>query len=228
MPSDECGSGNVVVSWTGGKDGCYACYRAMAAGCRVTHLLHFRNPDRPGSHEINPAVVRAQADALGIPLLQRDAPAYEPAFKEAVRELRAGGERIDGAVFGHIGTHRPLAERVCRDLELDLLLPLWQEESGRIIAGIVDAGFVAIVASARDGPMGKEWLGRRIDRDFVRDLAGLDGATDPCGENGEFHTLVTDGPIFSRRIEITGAERVLRDGYWFLDIREFACRKKRW
>ncbi len=226
MPSHGNGPGNVVVSWTGGKDGCYACYLAMAAGYRVTHLLHFRNPDRPGSHEINPAVVRAQADALGIPLVQRDAPAYEPAFTDAVRELRATGERIDGAVFGHIETHRPLVERICRDLGLDLLLPLWQRDSREIIAGIVDAGFEVIIASARDDLMGEEWLGRRIDRNFVRELAALDGAVDPCGENGEFHTLVTDGPNFSRRIEITRAERVLRNGYRFLDIREFVCRER--
>lgn len=83
-----------------------------------------------------------------------------------------------------------------------------------------------IIASARDDLMGEEWLGRRIDRNFVRELAALDGAVDPCGENGEFHTLVTDGPNFSRRIEITRAERVLRNGYRFLDIREFVCRER--
>lgn len=143
--------GNVVVSWTGGKDGCYACYRAMAEGYRVTHLVHFRNPDRPGSHELNPAVVRAQSGAIGIPLVQREAASYEQAFGEVVRELRAGGERVDGAVFGHIQTHLPLVDRICRDLDLEPVLPIWQQDSERVIAGIVGAGLIAFSAIAGAG-----------------------------------------------------------------------------
>ena len=222
MPSHGSGPGNVVVSWTGGKDGCYACYRAMADGYRVTHLLHFRNPDRPGSHELNPAVVRAQSEAIGIPVVQREADSYEQAFGEVVRELRAAGERVDGAVFGHIQTHRNLVDRICRDLDLELVMPIWQQDSKRVLAGIVDAGFEVVIVSVRDGMLGAEWLGQTIDGEFPARLAALGGSVDPCGENGEFHTLVTGGPIFRKRIAVTKSEPATGDGYRYLDILEFA------
>ena len=63
--------GNVVISWTGGKDGCWSCYKAMAEGYRVTHLLNFRNIGKQGSHDVNPKIIRAQSKAMGIPLIQR-------------------------------------------------------------------------------------------------------------------------------------------------------------
>ena len=226
MPSNRKDRGNVVVSWTGGKDGCYSCYKAMAGGCRVTHLLNFRNLGKAGSHELNPGIVRAQSTALGIPLVQRDFFSYEQEFKEVVSELRAQGARIDGAVFGHIETHKRLVDRICRDLEIDLVLPLWQRDSKQIITDIIDAGFEVVIVSARDGLMGSEWLGRRIDGEFIGELSEFNESIDPCGENGEFHTLVTDGPIFDQKISIARSERILRDGYWFLDIGAFTCEKK--
>jgi diphthine-ammonia ligase len=226
MPSDRRGSESVVVSWTGGKDGCYACYQAMAAGYDVTHLLNFRNLGKIGSHEINPGIVQGQAETIGIPLVQRDFFSYEQEFKEVVSELRARGARIDGAVFGHIATHKRLVDRICRDLEIDLVLPLWQRDPKKIITDIIDAGFEVIIVSARAGLMGSEWLGRRIDGEFIGELSEFNESIDPCGENGEFHTLVTDGPIFDQRISIARSERVLRDDYWFLNISEFAYEKK--
>jgi diphthine-ammonia ligase len=219
-------TGNVVVSWTGGKDGCYSCYKAMKEGYRVTHLLNFRNLRKRGSHEINPEIIRAQSEALGIPLMQRDFISYEEEFKSVISDLRAQGARIDGAVFGHIETHDRLVERICHDLDIDLLLPLWKQDSKKIITEMIDAGFEVIIVSARDGLVGREWLGRRIDGEFIGDLKRLNASIDPCGENGEFHTLVTDGPVFKKKIIITGSEPVLREGYWHLDVSGFTSVKK--
>ena len=218
--------GKAVVSWTGGKDGCYACYKAMAEGYQITHLLNFRNMNKTGSHEINPAIIRAQSEALGIALLQRDFFSYEQEFKNAVLDLRAKGEQIDAAVFGHIETHKKLVDRICRALDIDLLLPLWKYNSKQILKKILDCGFEVIVVSVKDGLLGREWLGRRIDEKFINDLSNLDESIDPCGENGEFHTLVTDGPIFEKKISISGTEQELRDGYWFLKVKEFSLLEK--
>jgi len=218
--------GNVVVSWTGGKDGCFSCYKAMQEGYRVTHLLSFRNARKTGSHELNPEIIRAQSEALGIPLVQRDFFSYENEFKKAVSELRAQGAKINGAVFGHIQTHKALVDRICQDLELDLLLPIWQRDSEQVLREIIDSGFEVFVVSVRDGLLDRDWLGRRIDRDFLSDLANLDGPIDPCGENGEFHTLVTDGPIFKKRITIAQSRPVFKEGYWFLNIVDFALQEK--
>jgi len=74
--------------------------------------------------------------------------------------------------------------------------------------------------------LGREWLGRRIDESFISDLRDLNPSINPCGENGEFHTLVTDGPIFKKKINIFGSEHYLREGYWFLDAGEFALLDK--
>lgn len=218
--------GNAVVSWTGGKDGCYSCIKAMEQGYSITHLLHFTNVKRKGSHELNPDVVRAQADAMGIPIIQKDFYSYEEEFKSAIRNLREAGERIDAAVFGHIETHKPLVDRICDEMNLELLLPIWKQDSKKLLERMIDSGLEICVASARGSLMGKEWVGRRIDREFIRDLEGLNPSIDACGENGEFHTLVTDAPVFGKKILITHSDRVFHEGYWYLDIRGFSLVEK--
>lgn len=226
MHSDNLSQKNAVVSWTGGKDGCLSCYKAMNDGYNITHLLHFQNLKKTGSHELNLALIRAQAQALGIPLLQRDFYSYEEEFKKAALQLLAQGERFDAAVFGHIETHKPLVERICRDLDIDLILPLWKENSEKIVNEIIDAGFKVILVSVRDGFLGKEWLGRSIDDKFIADLNVANSTVDPCGENGEFHTLVLDGPIFKKKIIITGSDPIHKEGYWFLNITNFDLQEK--
>jgi uncharacterized protein (TIGR00290 family) len=109
-------------------------------------------------------------------------------------------------------------ERICNDLEIELILPLWKCDSEQIVTEFIDVGFEAIVASAKADLFGNEWLGRKIDKEFVSDLHSFNNAIDPCGEFGEFHTFVTDGPIFKNRIRIVNSKKILKDGYWFLDI----------
>jgi diphthine-ammonia ligase len=218
--------GNVVISWTGGKDGCYSCYKAMAEGYRVTHLLNFRNIKKQGSHEVNPEIIRAQSRAMGIPLIQRNFCSYEEEFKKVIQDLRAQEVRIDGAVFGHIETHDRLVNRICHDLDIGLLLPLWKQDPENIIREITGAGFEMLIVSVKGSLMGKDWLGRRIDEEFIGDLRALNPSIDPCGENGEFHTLVTDGPLFRKKIVITESRPVLREGYRMLDISGFTFREK--
>lgn len=226
MQLDRTEKGNAVVSWTGGKDGCYSCYKAMAEGYHVNYILHFRNMKKVGSHEVNPGIIQAQSEAVGIPLVQRSFLSYEQEFKKAILDLREQGARIDGAVFGHIETHKMLVDRICHDMNLDLILPLWKQDSTKILREIIDSGFDILVVSVKDGLLGREWLGRRIDESFTGDLSNLNPSIDPCGENGEFHTLVIDGPIFKKKIKISRSENSLREGYWFLDISEFVLEDK--
>ena len=89
-----------------------------------------------------------------------------------------------------------------------------------IVADFIKAGFEAVVVVTKADIMGEEWLGRKIDAAFIKDLKKLAKTKPitPCGEAGEYHTLVIDGPLFQQRLEITGTQKVLRDGYWFLDI----------
>jgi len=222
MVVGQSSKGRVVVSWTGGKDGCLALYRALQAGYEVSQLLQFRDLKKTGSHALNPALIATQAQALGLPLLQCEFHSYEDTFKSVVCELNEHGAGITGAVFGHIHTHRQLVERICHDLELELLLPLWGRESGTILDEFMDAGFEAVVVSVRADILGREWLGRRLDAEFRRELQQQHPGVALCGENGEYHTLVTDGPLFKQRIKISTGAPLRRDGYWHLAITGYA------
>lgn len=218
--------GRVVVSWTGGKDGCLACHGAISEGFEVSHLLNFREIQRQGSHDINPDLLYAQAEALGIPLVHKGFISYEQEFKKVVRDLRDSGEKIDGAVFGHIETHRKLVDRICGELGLELIMPLWQRNFEQIVNGLIDSGFEVILLSVKADLLGKEWLGRKIDENFICDLKEHNPSINPCGENGEFHTFVTDCPLFKKKIKVTESEMVLRGDYWFLEVSKFEAEKK--
>jgi diphthine-ammonia ligase len=217
---------NVVVSWTGGKDGCLSCYRAMSDGFNVTHLLNFRDTKKKGSHAINPELLSAQMQATGIPSILTDFISYEQEFNKVVQELNENNAAIEGAVFGHIRTHDSLVNRICNELGVKLIMPLWKCNSEQIISDLVDAGFTTIIVSVKAGLLGEEWLGRTIDRRFVKDLRRYNSAIDPCGEDGEFHTFVIDGPLFKYRLKIVDSEKILEDGYWFLNVPQFEVEEK--
>lgn len=210
--------GKVVVSWTGGKDGCFACYKAILEGFDVSYLLSFRDLKRVGSHAINPELLSAQSQAIGFPILQMDFVSYEEEFKRVIRNLNELGAGVEGAVFGHIETHKNLVDRICSDLDIELILPLWKHDSEQILTDFIDGGFEAIVVSAKADLLGGDWLGRTIDKRFVRDLRCFNNTIDPCGEDGEYHSFVIDGPLFKNRIRIVNSEKSFKDGYWFLDI----------
>jgi diphthine-ammonia ligase len=234
-PDENNGSGLSVVSWTGGKDGCLAAYRAVLRGRKVGYLLSFWNMNRQGAHEVNPGLLSAQAEAMEIPLLRRGFESYEEEFKRVVRDLNGRGERdeggergerIDSAIFGHIQTHNALVERICDSLGIELVMPIWKMNSEEIIKEVVASGFEVILVAVKADLLGKEWLGRRIDEEFIKDLRATDGSIDPCGENGEFHTLVLDCPIFKKRLKIVRSEATMREGLWFLDVKEFGIEEK--
>ncbi|MBA1341640.1 MAG: hypothetical protein C5S40_05810 [ANME-2 cluster archaeon] len=217
---------NVVVSWTGGKDGCLSCYQAMSDGFNVTHLLNFRDTKKKGSHTINPKLLLAQMQSTGIPSIWTDFVSYEQEFKKVIQELNKNNAVIEGAVFGHIRTHDNLVNRICNDLGIKPIMPLWKLDSEQIVSDLADAGFKAIIVSVKASLLGKEWLGRTIDRKFLRDLRKYNSAIDACGEDGEFHTLVIDGPPFKHRFKILDSKKILEAGYWFLDVSLFEVEEK--
>jgi diphthine-ammonia ligase len=219
---EERKKGNVVASWTGGKDGCLACYTALRDGFKVTHLLNFKDLKKHAPHNLNHDVLAAQSEAMGIPIIQREFVSYEAEFEKVVRALNESGAGIEGAIFGHIGMHEELVQRICSDLEIEEIMPLWNLESLQLVMDVIDAGFEAIVVTTKANLLGEEWLGRTINAEFVADLRAFNSAIDPCGEFGEFHSFVIDGPLFKDRIQIGKSKKRLEDGYWRLDISDFA------
>ena len=126
-------------------------------------------------------------------------------------------EGIEGGVFGDIdfNPHREWIEGVCRETGITPHLPLWLEDQRKLMEEFIDAGFIAVVVAVKAEFLGEETLGKRIDRGF---LASLGKDITPCGEAGEYHTLVIDGPIFQKRLEILNTRKVLREGIRFLEI----------
>jgi uncharacterized protein (TIGR00290 family) len=214
----------VFVSWSGGKDSCLAGYRAIASGLDVRYLANTVSEDgqRSCSHGVSADVIRRQAEAMGIPIVQRrtTGETYEAEFIEMLRAFRQEG--IEGGVFGDIdfNPHREWIERVCREAYITPNLPLWLESQSKLIREFIDSGFEAIVVAAKADFFDAEVLGRKVDGDFVKsleDMVSTKGIT-LCGEAGEYHTLVIDGPIFKKRLEILETRKTTRDGIHFLEI----------
>ena len=214
----------VFASWSGGKDCCLALYRAIVSGLGVRYLANTLNEDgqRSFSHGILAEVIQSQSQAIGIPLSQQRTTreTYEAEFTNMLKAFKREG--IEGGVFGDIdfNGHREWIERVCQKADIIPLLPLWLENQDKLLREFIDAGFEAIVVAAKANLFGEEVLGRKIDTNFIKDLEELSQtkAITPCGEAGEYHTLVIDGPIFQKRLEILKTRKVLRKGTRFLDI----------
>ena len=216
----------VIASWSGGKDSCFACYRTLAQGYEVSYLVNFisREFRRVSFHGTRAHLISRQAQAIGIPLMQYTVPPdmslYEQTFKKAVSALKRNG--VEGMVFGdiYLQEHKDWIERGCGELGITPLLPLWGMAPERVLSDFIEAGFEAIIISAMVGIFDEKWLGRRIGRSSLFDLKKLEEekGLDVCGENGEYHTVVVDGPMFRKRVQVTYGVREQRNGYWFLDI----------
>jgi len=150
---------------------------------------------------------------------------YETDFKDTLLALKSDG--ITGGVFGDIDLeeHRQWNERVCHEVDITPCLPLWGQAQEKILTDFISSGFEAIMVVAKADLFGEEWLGRKVDLDFLSQLKQKLG-THLCGEAGEYHTFVTDGPLFNQRMEILETNKVLREGYWFLEILKYDLRAK--
>jgi len=217
----------VFSSWSGGKESCLACYKALSEGYDVSYLLNFISEDgtRSRAHGISSDLLVLQAEAIGIPIIQVKSTweSYEAKFKDAAAGLKKEG--VKGGIFGDIDLpeHKEWVDRVCSEAEVASIEPLWGIEPIEILKAFVNTGFKAIVIKVKADLFGEDWLGKEINMQFINDLPK---DIHPCGEHGEYHTFVVDGPLFQRRIEITEAEKKLKDGSWLLDISGYRLGEK--
>ena len=195
-----------VVSFSGGKDSCLALWRARQAGLDVRAVINMleETGERNRSHGVPRSLLEAQAGALDVELV---APAaswrdYEARFTEALIDLKSRGFEV--AVFGDIDLQAPRdwEEKVCASAGLDCYLPIWHEQRQELAREVLRLGFRAIVVCTDSRFLDDRFCGRLYDEQFIADLPSH---VDACGENGEFHTFVFDGPGFSHpvRYEIT-------------------------
>ncbi len=189
--------------WSGGKDCSLAVFKAIKDGWNVCYLVNMLQPDgkKSRSHGLYAELLKRQSKAIGIPIIQRQADweNYEESFKDVLSSLKEQG--IHTGVFGdiYLQVHRDWVERVCRESGITPLLPLWKEDTYKLIKEFIDAGFKALIVSTNVNFLGEEWLGQEINQEFVEKIKKL-GNIDPCGEEGEFHTFVYDGPIFKQKV----------------------------
>ncbi|MDD4924564.1 MAG: hypothetical protein PHF74_07035, partial [Dehalococcoidales bacterium] len=152
------------VSWSGGKDCCLSCFRAMSCGLDIRCLLNMATEDgmRSRSHGLSKEVLQMQAKAIGLPLLQCKTTwdNYEEEFCKVLIDLKEQG--ITDGVFGDIDLdeHRQWVESVCNKCGITPHLLLWGEDQSRLLTEFIDSGFKAIIVAADAAVMGQEWLGR--------------------------------------------------------------------
>ena len=210
-----------VCSWSGGKDSAMAYYRAVKMGMQPKKLLTMFEEEEgiSKSHALPFEVVAAQADRLRVPLLTKEASwnSYEEQFMQAMDECRAEG--ITHGVFGDIDLegHLDWVQKTCAKSDIVSVHPLWQEPRRNIIQDLLDAGFEAWIVVVNTKMMPAKFVGRRFSKELILELEAL--GIDACGENGEFHTVVVDGPIFKTRVPIKIGQVIVRGDYVFSPVK---------
>jgi uncharacterized protein (TIGR00290 family) len=208
-----------AISWSGGKDSCAALMRTRDAFDVVAMITMFdEDAVRSRSHGLRPEVVAAQADRLGMRRLigRCDWGGYDRAFSEALATVAAEG--ITHVIFGDIlfEEHRLWAEGMCAPHGLVAVEPLWGSSTGALFEEWVGSGADAVIVTARAGLLDQSWLGRRLERDLLPEFERL--GVDPCGERGEYHTVVTNTPLFNRPLLLQAGQQVQRSGCWAMDV----------
>ncbi|UPW01933.1 adenine nucleotide alpha hydrolase [Halorussus gelatinilyticus] len=215
MPRASADAPTTVLSWSGGKDASYALWQLRNAGERVTELLTTVSAatDRSSMHGVRRGLYERQAAAVGLPIRFVELPSdadndeYEERMAEVTAEYENRG--VERIAFADLYLEDVRAYREARFADTDLSghWPIWGRDTETVAREFAEQ-FAATVVAVDDDALDASFAGRRFDTDFLADLP--DGV-DPCGENGEFHTFVHDGPIFDRPVSVETGERVTRE-----------------
>lgn len=209
---------NIACSWSGGKDSCYSLMKAVKKGAVLKVVLNMMNENGKvsRSHGLSYDILRQQAAAMNVPLFTRPSTwdDYETNFVEAIVDLKSKF-LIEAVVFGDIDLqpHREWEEKVCGKGGVEALLPIWQRDRKELVMEMLEEKIVAMIVSCNE-VLGERFLGRILDAALVHELEML--GVDVCGENGEFHTVVIDCPLFCAPIQIPAYQKGSHNGYHFL------------
>jgi len=215
----------VILAWSGGKDSAMALHALLEGGqYDVVSLLTTicEQYGRISHHGVRVELLRQQASALGINLHEVNLPQancsmedYEAAMEKVMLEYKDKG--ILTVAFGDIFLQdlREYRERNLAKVGMTAIFPIWHRDTTKIVRTFIDLGFSAYLTCVDGEKLGRAFAGRPIDTDLIHDLP--DGV-DPCGENGEYHSFVYDGPIFRRPVDLSVGEVVLRDVRYFADL----------
>jgi uncharacterized protein (TIGR00290 family) len=217
----------VVLSWSGGKDSALALWAMREQGIEPTALLTTFTEDygRVSMHAVRRELLEAQAAAVGVPLVEVGIPAVcsNEVYEERMAAALAAPPLAEVEEFAFadlfLSDIRAYREERLAAIGRRASFPIWGRETGALARTFIDAGFEATLVCVDPRQIDASFCGRAFDADLLRDLP--EGA-DPCGENGEFHTFVTAGPVFSAPVPIEHGETVERDGFVFHDLKPAA------
>jgi uncharacterized protein (TIGR00290 family) len=206
----------IIFNWSGGKDSALCLHKILLKQqydvlCLLTSISE--QYQRISMHGVRVELLDAQADSIGLPSIKMQIPEmatmenYERVMTATLTELKTRG--ATAAIFGDIFLEdlRQYREKKLAELNLKGVFPLWKIPTNKLIREFLDLGFKTIITCVNEKYLDKSFAGRIIDSDFLNDLPGN---VDPCGENGEFHTFVFDGPIFKKAIPFEKGEIVYR------------------
>jgi uncharacterized protein (TIGR00290 family) len=204
---------NGVLNWSGGKDSTMTLYRLMLENYRPTCLFTTLNGvnKRISMHGVRLELLQQQVKNLGMDLEILELPEnpsmsdYEDVMRIKLIDFKEKG--VECSIFGDIFLEdlRKYREDKLKELGLKAIFPLWKESTSLLIREFIDLGFKTIVTCVNERLLDKSFVGRVIDESFLNDLPSN---VDPCGENGEFHTFVFDGPIFHSPVQFELGEKV--------------------
>jgi len=211
----------VLVSWSGGKDSALSLFavkesRKLEVVALLTTLTE--GYERISMHGVRKELLQSQSRSLRIPVSEVWIPknatndVYEAKMAAVIRS-----SNVSSVVFGDLFLQgiREYRENFLRRIGARCIFPIWGKNTRALANFFLDSGFKAIICCVDPKLLAKEYCGREFDKSFLSDIPD---SVDPCGENGEFHTFVYDGPIFTEKIGVKVGDVVNRDGFYFADI----------
>ncbi len=216
---------HVAALVTGGKDSALALYRALKQGYEVKYLVTMipRRPDSWMFHYPNIHLADFFADAVDIPLVKGETSGVKEAELEDLKRLLAN-LKVDGVVTGAIMSQyqKKRIDRICRELNLKSIAPLWLENPQKLLAEMVELNLEVLIVGVYAYGFDVTWLGRKIDQETISDLIKLSEKyhISVVGEGGEYETLVLDAPFFKRRIQLVQTEKIWENHSGYLTVKK--------
>lgn len=209
-----------IVSFSGGKDSSLALYHAMQTGTVIGLIVMLEEQgQRSRSHAMPLDIIRAQADAVALPVYMTSSSwaDYETKFIALLNQAKQHGAEV--LVTGDLDMpeHGCWHDRVTQQVGLKLGMPLWLRPHREVVEEFINLGFKSVIVTVNlKLGMQVEDLGKTLTLDYIQELE--DRGVDPCGEGGEFHTTVIDGPIFNKAIPVRHGDIVYHEEYAFLPL----------
>lgn len=210
-----------VMSYSGGKDCMLAMYRKIKEGCTPVALITTIKKDSCDSwtHSLNKKLLDKASESLNIPIIYVECgiSEYEAEFEKKLLVAKEMGATT--VVYGDIDIelHKKWDVDRAINVGLDYELPLWNGDREQIVHEFIDSGFKAVIKKVNLENMSEDFLGKILDKPLIEEIKNT--GSDACGENGEYHTFVVDGPIFNTPIELEILGKTIDNGYGTLDVK---------